>query len=1118
MLKNSDNYSLLINKLDEFIRKYYINQLIRGSLYTLAVILVFFLLISFAEYRFYFSSLVRKIFFYSFLSTSLASLWFLVIQPVLKINRLGEIISHQQAAQIIGQHFSDVQDKLLNILQLKELSASLSDAHLIQASINQKSLELKPVPFTSAVDLSENRKYLKFALPPLLLFLFVIFFRPSIIKESTGRLINNNVYFEKPMPFSFYIKNDTLKVVQYQDLKIHIELDGEEIPSEVYLVKNNLRTSTQKLNATNYAYVFTNVQDKTIFHLEAGGYRSKDFVIDVLAKPMITDFMIQITYPAYLGREQEVIKNTGDISVPFGSSVKWIFDAVATDKISMQFSDTLYTLNNTSKNQFSLNKLLKNSDNYIVKIENKTNNLIDSSQFNISVISDQYPSISVEEYQDSTNLDVYYYIGEISDDYGLSALTFNYRIDKAEAKKGFSSDKYETVNIPFQKGVISDFTYYWNIRQLNLSPGDRVDYYFEVWDNDGVNGRKSTRSKWMSYRMPGVDEFEAKSQQELDKIKEGLQESIDKSKELSQELKDLQQKMFQKKELSWEERKQIEDFIERQKNLQQNISEMENKLQQNIKQQSDFKKVSPEIQKKQEQLQKLFNDILDDETKALMERLEKMLENLTREDALEKLKEMELSDEHLEKELDRMLELLKKLEFDQKVQETIDKLDKLAQEQEKLSKESRDKNADSNELKDKQDKLTEQFDKLKEDLKNLQEMSNDLQEMPDFSDLLDKSDEVDQELNDAGKNLEKNNNQKASENQRKGAQKMQEMSKDLAKMKSSMDMQSMEEDMASLRRLLENLIKLSFSQEDLIYEFKQTSINTPKYLSLVQAQFKLIDDSKMVEDSLFALAKRVFQIESFITDEMASIKRNLSKTVELLEDRKSALAGVNQQYVMTGYNNLALMLSEVMEQMQQQMADQMDGEQMCQNPGNKPGKKPGKIPGLKQLQQQLNDQINQLSEMMKEGSSPGSKQGMSQKLAEIAAKQQQIRKALEEINKSDNKDGKGSLGNLQEIIDKMDKTETDLVNKQITQEMLKRQQEIMTRLLEAENAEKERDQKEERESQTAKQFTVPTPPSLEEYLRRREASLEMYKALPPDLRPYYRAISEKYFKNLTNID
>jgi hypothetical protein len=394
-----DNYTLLISRLDDFIRKYYINQLVRGALLCLAVILAYFLFIAFAEHKFYFSPTFRKIIFYSFILLSLFLFWFLVILPLSKIYSFGERISHKQASEIIGKHFTNVQDKLLNILQLKEASTSLSDASLIQASINQKSLELKPIPFSSAVDLTENKKYLRFVLPPVFLFLFIIAFRPSIIKDSTKRLINNNTLYEKPMPFQFLVKVDSLKAIQFQDFKLLVEIDGDELPSEVFLVKNNLKLSMQKLNATNFAFMFTNIQENTNFYLEANGFKSKMYSLDVLAKPLIKDFSITITYPKYLNRPQEVIKNSGDITVPFGSSVDWIFEAVATDKISIQFSDTLFDLKKVEKNRFSFNKILKNSDNYILKIENIYTSLVDSSQFSISVIPDEYPQISLKSIQ-----------------------------------------------------------------------------------------------------------------------------------------------------------------------------------------------------------------------------------------------------------------------------------------------------------------------------------------------------------------------------------------------------------------------------------------------------------------------------------------------------------------------------------------------------------------------------------------------------------------------------------------------------------------------------------------------------------------------------------------------
>ena len=81
-------------------------------------------------------------------------------------------------------------------------------------------------------------------------------------------------------------------------------------------------------------------------------------------------------------------------------------------------------------------------------------------------------------------------------------------------------------------------------------------------------------------------------------------------------------------------------------------------------------------------------------------------------------------------------------------------------------------------------------------------------------------------------------------------------------------------------------------------------------------------------------------------------------------------------------------------------------------------------------------------------------------------------------------------------------------------EMLKRQQEILTRLLEAENAERQRETDNKRESNTGKDMVKQLPPEVEEYLRKKQAELELYKTVPPNLKPFYRDLVEDYFKSL----
>jgi len=98
----------------------------------------------------------------------------------------------------------------------------------------------------------------------------------------------------------------------------------------------------------------------------------------------------------------------------------------------------------------------------------------------------------------------------------------------------------------------------------------------------------------------------------------------------------------------------------------------------------------------------------------------------------------------------------------------------------------------------------------------------------------------------------------------------------------------------------------------------------------------------------------------------------------------------------------------------------------------------------------------------------------------------------------------------------MNKMEIDLVNKQLTNEMMKRQQDIMTRLLKAEKAEREKEYDQKRKAETATQQERKMPPSLEEYIKKREAEIEMYKAVSPSLKPYYKFLVEEYFKSLKN--
>ncbi|MBK7268329.1 MAG: hypothetical protein IPI07_02025 [Flavobacteriales bacterium] len=141
------DHDLLISKLDAFTRKYYKDQLLRGALYSVGLLILAYLVAAGLEYVGRFGSGVRTGLFYGYLIAAAAVLVRFIAIPLFKLFRLGKVISHAEAARIIGDHFSEVKDKLLNTLQLRDQSA-IDPKHraLIEASIAQRSRELGPVP------------------------------------------------------------------------------------------------------------------------------------------------------------------------------------------------------------------------------------------------------------------------------------------------------------------------------------------------------------------------------------------------------------------------------------------------------------------------------------------------------------------------------------------------------------------------------------------------------------------------------------------------------------------------------------------------------------------------------------------------------------------------------------------------------------------------------------------------------------------------------------------------------------------------------------------------------------------------------------------------------------
>ena len=1116
------NYQILIEKLDRFIRKFYINKILRGAILFSAIVLALFLTFNLLESQFYFSKSVRKIIFYSFIFISAASFLYFVLIYVLKYFRLGRVLSHENAAIIIGNHFSNVKDKLLNILQLYDQSQTDTDNALLFASIDQKSEEIKIVPFRTAVNLQNNRRYLKYLLPPALFLLMLLLFAPGIIKSSTKRIINNNIDFMRPAPFEFKIANKSLEAVQYSDLTLKVKIEGDALPADVYIDIEDFQYHLTKTGPDEFEYVFKNIQKDIDFQLYSGKVRSENYELKVIPKPVITDFSIYVDYPGYTGQKDELIKNTGDLLVLEGSVLRWDFNSMNTDLLKMNFQsekNKRYLIENNGGN-FRFTRKILNDDIYKLYIVNNRIPVPDSMSYSINVVKDKFPVINVEQVRDSLDDSMIYFIGNVSDDYGFSSLSFNYRVgDKDGSISGVQAKK-----LTISKAKNFDFRYILDFSDISLKPGQILKYYFEVKDNDGVNGPKSSVSGEMEYRTISEDEFDKQENQNEEDIKKNLEKIQREAKKIREKLKKLQEKLLQKKEAEWQDKKELEKLLEKEKELQKMLEDAKNKLEENLKKQQDFKKLDESILNKQEQLQKMFQESLSQEQKDLMQKIEELMKELQKDEMMEQMDQMNLDEEKLEKQMDRMLELFKQLEIEKEISESIKELNKLAEKQEKLSEETKDKAKPNDELKKEQQDLNKEFDKTQEKVEDLMKKNKELEHPKNLAeDNKEKMEEIEEDMEKSDDQIQENKNSSASQSQKSAAQKMKKMANSLEMQMEGSEQEQHEEDLKALRQLLENLLTLSFDQESLMKRSGSVIVNSPAFKKVLVDQHKIKEDFKIVEDSLHALSKRVVEIQSFVNDKVREIKGSIDQSLKKLENddqlpgsRDFPGANKSQHESMKGLNDLALMLDESMQQMQKNGSG-MPGSGSCNKPGGS-GKKAGKsgkepMDKIAKGQEKLTEKMKQMLSQMQGKSGKG---GMPKEFAEAAKQQAELRKALEQLKREKQEEGKGGGNELQKMIDDMNKLEEDLVNKRLDGQLIKRQQDITNRLLEADKADRQRGFENERKSETGTDKERKFPPAIEKYLRQRESQLDMYRSVSPTLKPFYRDLVRDYIEKMKN--
>ncbi|MFD0964650.1 DUF4175 family protein [Pseudofulvibacter geojedonensis] len=1112
-----NSYSLIEQKIQDFIKKYYTSRLVKGVILFLAIGLLYFIATLLFEYFLWLSPIYRSILLGLFIAVELGLVYYFIGIPLFKLTGLQKRISKDEASKIIGNHFPEVSDKLTNLLQLKKDSQA---SELLEASINQKAKILQTIPFKLAVNLSSNKKYIKYLALPLLIFLlFQITGNLNIIGDSYTRVMNPTVAYTPPAPFHFIIKNDDLRAIENIPFILQVSTKGKVAPSDVKIHFKNESYYLKPVGINNFEYEFSNLNEPLQFTLEANDLSSPEYTIHTISVPSITNFSMELNYPAYVGKKNQVISNTGNAIVPEGTIINWILNTKTTDAIQFKTKDTVFNLIKVNS-KFSFNHKVFSDLDYELSTHNNEIPNYEQLAYSIDVVKDEYPEIQVQSKADSLDNQTIYFLGKISDDYGLKKLQLIYNQVDSNLK--------QSVNLPINKGNFDQFSYVFP-NNLNLEQGKAYEYYFEVTDNDVLHGYKKSKSQLFTYQKLTDSELESQQLENQQETIDNLNKSLDKLEKQEKSLEELNQLNKEKNKLNWNDKNKMKQFLKRQEQQEQLMKKFNKDLQNNL---DNFQKENQQSDPFKEELQKRLeqNEKELEKKEKLLDELKKLQDKIQQEELSKKLDKLSKQNKNDQKSLEQIVELTKRYYISKKFEKVAKDLEKLAKEQNSLS----EKNAEEN-SKEKQEELNKQFSELQKDLEDLKKENEELKQPMKLEDNKELQKEINNEQQSASDNLEKKKTEKAKKNQKNSAQKMQEMSMNMQQQMQSSSDQQQEEDIHMLRQILDNLIHYSFDQENLLEVFKDINTSSLDFPNKLKKQYILKENFQHIDDSLFALSLRQPKIAEVITKEITDVHFNIDKSLERFADLKIYLGRSNQQYALTAANNLANLLSDILNQMQEQM--NMPGLGQCDKPGGKGFQLSDIIQEQESLMQQMKKEKNGEKEGdnkgegkpgekgnpkneqgQKPGDKPGGQQGTgndgeenSELLFEIYKKQQDLKNQLSDILKQNGLEGK-----MNNLLDKMDKIQDDLLEKGFSDDVVKQMQQLKHELLNLDKAALEQGEENKREANTNKQQfynnTQLSIPQIEQYFK--EVEILNRQVLP--LQPVYKKKVKEYFNNATD--
>jgi hypothetical protein len=1049
------------------------------------------------------------------------------LPSALRLMGLSRTESDVEVAARVGKHFPAVADRLVNVFNLAEGKRSNAPAPLVEGAVFMLARQVEGIRFAEVEQFRMARQVGRFSSFPVALILVTVLSAPGPFMGAGARLLSPNTLFERPAPFSLILEPGNTELVRGQHLAISGRAVGSYSPASVSLELQILdeerieRITLDPSAGGTFDHEIANIRKPLRYRALAERVTSEWYTVQVTDRPIMRGLDVALHPPAYTRLPtRHLDSNVGDVTALAGTRVEVTVDINDADVTGAALvfdgdhAEPLQIEGSTASGAFVLNR----NTTYTVRLHNSDGlENAGAVEYRLTAVPDEAPTVRIVEPGPSRDLDeslaADVIIG-ISDDFGFSRLRVYYRL--AESRFGTPDEQFRPIDIALEEPRLldQDVFFDWNLRKdsgLDLVPGDVVEYFAAVRDNDAVSGFKESRSGTHRLRVPSLAERYERIERSQNTAETAMQEVLRDTEALRRQFDELRDAVRRRQQGEWEDQRQAESLQSAQREMEQRVEELSRAVEEITQELSRNNLLSEETVQKYQELQRVIQEINDPELQRALRELQEAMQNLDLQKMQESIRDFEFSESEYRERIERAVELFKRIRAEQSFEEALRRTEEIMRQLEELrqnTEQAREGDSDAAaDLAESQQEATQDAEALAEQLERLQEQLQDLKGSAPRDELQALIEQLKQEtlgeMNQSLDALEQGQMSEASESQQRAQDQMQQAAGQLQEMMEGMQSGQMQINMAALRMALENVLRLSFSQERLRTSTAGLGGDSGQLRVRATEQGALRDVLAVVSDSLQSVARQVPQMRREVQRKAGEAMREMNAAIEQLRERSGPQASNHQQAAMARLNELALMLADLLDQLQSgggEGGGGMSAQQMMQQMQQMMGQ-----------QQGLNDQIQQ---MLNDIQGDRLASDGQQRLQQMAEQQEAIRRQLEELSRDPSASG-FTRNHLERAIEQMEETIRELRRNQITRPMTDRQEQIIHRMLEAERSMQQRGEDDRRESRRGAPIHRDSPGDTQPEDRRLERlRRDLLRALESGYSHEYEELIKRYFELL----